>query len=33
VLDFDGTSRKIVGNEEAAKLWKREYRDGWEPRI
>jgi len=33
VLQFDPATKKIVDNPEAEKLWKREYREGWEPKI
>jgi predicted dehydrogenase len=32
-VKFDPAARQIVGDEEAAKLWSREYRPGWEPRV
>ena len=32
-IHFDPKSRKIVGDKEAEKLWSREYRKGWEPRV
>ena len=32
-LEFDPVSRRILGNREAAKLWGREYRKGWKPRL
>lgn len=32
-IDIDTTSGKIVNNNEAQKYWKREYEQGWEPRI
>jgi predicted dehydrogenase len=31
-VDFDPV-KKIVGDKEAMKLWKREYRHGWEPKV
>ncbi len=32
-LNFDATTRKVVGDPEADALWKREYRAGWEPKV
>lgn len=32
-LNVDPASGKIMGDEEAMKLWKREYREGWEPKV
>ncbi len=32
-IHFDPATRKIVGDDEAAALWRREYRPGWEPTI
>lgn len=32
-IHFDGTARKIVGDKAAEKLWIREYRREWQPRI
>jgi predicted dehydrogenase len=32
-VNFDPTSRKIIGDETAAALGKREYRPGWEPKV
>jgi predicted dehydrogenase len=32
-VNFDTDKRVIVGDEDAAKLWTREYRPGWEPRV
>jgi predicted dehydrogenase len=32
-INFDPTERKIVGDEAAQALWKREYRPGWEPEV
>ena len=33
VLNIDPTNGHILGNPEAQKLWKREYRPGWEPKV
>ena len=33
MIHFDPQARKITGNPEAEKLWRREYRKGWEPKI
>jgi predicted dehydrogenase len=32
-IKFDPNTHQIVGDPEAAKLWSREYRPGWEPRV
>jgi len=32
-LNLDPKSRRIVGDEDAARLWSREYRPGWEPKM
>jgi len=32
-LDFDPAQRRIRNNPAAAKLWSREYRRGWEPKV
>lgn len=32
-LHFDAGTQKIADNPEAMKLWRREYREGWEPRV
>ncbi len=32
-IHFDPATQKIVGDPEAAKLWTREYRPGWEPKV
>lgn len=32
-LHLDPATRKIIGDAEAEKLWKREYRQGWEPQV
>jgi predicted dehydrogenase len=32
-LQLDRTTHQIVDNPEAAKLWSREYRPGWEPKV
>lgn len=32
-INLDPTTHQIVGDEEAKKHWKREYRKGWEPQV
>jgi predicted dehydrogenase len=32
-VNFDAQTRRVVGDEEAAKLWSRDYQPGWEPRV
>jgi hypothetical protein len=32
-LNCDPTNGHILDNDEAAKLWKREYEPGWEPKV
>ena len=32
-VDFDPAKRRLIGNQAAAKLWARDYRPGWEPRV
>jgi predicted dehydrogenase len=32
-IHFDPKARKIVGDKDAEKLWSREYRPGWEPKV
>jgi predicted dehydrogenase len=32
-LNFDPASRKIVGDEAAAVFWRRDYREGWAPKV
>jgi predicted dehydrogenase len=32
-IHFDPATQKITGDPEAAKLWAREYRPGWEPKV
>jgi predicted dehydrogenase len=32
-VNFDPASRKIVGDDAAAVLWRREYREGWAPKV
>ena len=32
-LTIDSTNGRIVKNSAAEKLWKREYRKGWEPKV
>ena len=31
-VDFDPSKRRLIGNANAAKLWARDYRPGWEPK-
>lgn len=33
VINLDPETHKIVGDREAEKLWTREYRPGWEPKV
>ncbi len=32
-IDFDPQNRKIKNDRQASKLWQREYRRGWEPKV
>lgn len=32
-LTCDASNGHVIGNEEAMKLWKREYEPGWEPKV
>jgi predicted dehydrogenase len=32
-LHLDATAKKIINDPDAAKLWSREYRPGWEPKV
>jgi len=32
-IHFDPATRRIVGDQDSEKLWSREYRPGWEPRV
>lgn len=32
-IHFDAKSQKIAGDRDAIKLWAREYRKGWEPKV
>ena len=32
-LNIDPTTGRILGDQEANKLWTREYRKGWEPKV
>ena len=32
-VSFDPKTRCIVGDKEAAGMWSREYREGWEPKV
>ena len=32
-INYDAKSGKLVGDREAANLWRREYREGWEPKV
>ena len=33
VVKFDPVARKIIDNDAAQKFWKRDYREGWEPKA
>jgi predicted dehydrogenase len=32
-IHFDAAQKKIVGDDDAMKFWRREYRPGWEPKV
>jgi cytolysin (calcineurin-like family phosphatase) len=32
-VNFDPAKRRLIDNPAAAKLWARDYRPGWEPRV
>jgi hypothetical protein len=32
-VNYDAQTRQIVGDADAMKLWQREYRPGWEPKV
>jgi hypothetical protein len=32
-VNCDPATRQLVGNRAAKKLWGREYRRGWEPKV
>lgn len=32
-VNFDPATRQIVGSADASALWKRSYREGWEPKV
>jgi predicted dehydrogenase len=32
-IHFDPKARRIIGDRDADKLWSREYRKGWEPKV
>ena len=32
-LTLDPATKQLTGDPEAAKLWSREYRPGWEPKV
>ncbi len=32
-VNYDPAKRKIIGNKKAADLWRRQYRQGWEPKV
>ena len=32
-IHFDPEQKKVIDDRQAEKLWKREYRQGWEPKV
>ena len=32
-VEFDPAKRQVINNPAAEKLWSREYRPGWEPKV